>query len=70
MKTLVIELRYPDNVGLAEIKRYAHDALEQWGGQFCSGTGGIRCEGCPVGCPGDPLFYTTKAPISRMKGLK
>jgi hypothetical protein len=69
VKTLIIELHYPDNVKLPDIKRYAHDALEQWGGQFCSGQG-IRCEGCPVGCPGDPLFYTTKAPIRKMRGLK
>lgn len=55
MKTLIIELRYPDSVSLAEIKDYAQDALETWGGQRH---------------PEDHLYYTTKAPMSKMQVKK
>jgi hypothetical protein len=51
MKTLLIELQYPDSVSLSEIKEYAQDALENWGGQRH---------------PDDHLFYATKAPKSKM----
>jgi len=67
MKTLVIELRYPDDVPLADIKRYAKEALECWGGQYRPP--GLTIDGeRDDNEPGDPLFYTTKAPISRMRG--
>lgn len=55
MKTLIIELRYPDSVDLAEIKDYAQSALEHWGGQRH---------------PEDHLFSATKAPKSRMRLVK
>jgi hypothetical protein len=55
MKELLIVLRYPDSVSLGEIKVFARDALESWGGQRH---------------PEDHLFYTTKAPMNRMKTVK
>ena len=55
MKTLQIELHYPDSVSAQEIKEYAQDALECWGGQRHSD---------------DHLFSSTRAPKNKMKVLK
>jgi len=58
MKTLIIEMDYPDEVSLKEAKDYAQEALERWGGQKFPGDEEDEA---------DPLFYTTKAPVGRMK---
>ena len=52
MKTLIVEVKYPDQVSNADIKEYVKEAIEMWGGQRH---------------PEDELFYTTKAPKSRMR---
>jgi hypothetical protein len=54
MKRLLLLIEYPDSVGGAEIKDYAQDALQCWGGQRH---------------PEDHLFYTVKAPKSKMRTL-
>lgn len=51
MKQLTIIIEYPASVGAAEIKAYAQEALEYWGGQRH---------------PDDHLFGTVKAPKKHM----
>lgn len=53
MKYLIIELEYPDSVSLPEIREYAKDALESWGGQRH---------------PDDHLFYQTKVKKMKFDG--
>jgi hypothetical protein len=52
MKSMNITIFYPNSVDASEIRDYAQEALEHWGGQRN---------------PEDHLFATVKAPKKRMK---
>jgi len=58
MRTLIIEMQFPDNVSAKRAKTYAKEALEMWGGQLFPGD--LETEA-------DPLFYTTKVDYHSMK---
>jgi len=58
MKTLIVEMQFPDTVSTRRAKEHAKEALTMWGGQYFPGS----TEEEP-----DELFYTTKAPYSAMR---
>lgn len=54
MKTIILEVKYPNSVSADEIKDYCQNALECWGGQRH---------------PDDHLFNTVKVLKNKMRVL-
>jgi len=58
MKTLIVEMQFPDKVSVRRAKVYAKEALEMWGGQYFPGD---------EDSDPDELFYTTKVDYKSMR---